>query len=273
MAEYILDILKYGPKNVVELIEQIKKERPGTTKQGVYASLRKLKKQEEVVIHHKQTSLNLKWLNEMSIYFSTARSNYIKQVDFGDATSLDQKEKIEYYFSNPAVTDAFWGHLLYMLIERQDLKGPIFLYNPHCWFFVVRSDSEKALRDFMVERGAKYFLTVHGRTPLDQYITKEFRNDNSQYHMSDKVPFPRLNYYLNLVGEFIIEVWINPRIARDIENLYHNTKVVDQTAINKLNSLINSRGRSRLVVSRNKLRADKLAKMFSKNFYIQKSDR
>jgi len=269
LNQYVLDRLKHGPRIVVKLIEDIKKVRPHTTKQGVYAALRELKKQEVVVMHRKKASLNLKWLNQQSAYFFAARYNYLSDTGAGDFSRLNQGEKIAYHFTKPVLTDAFWCHVLYILIEQQKLNGPIFLYNPHCWFFICRAESERALRDFISQHHSQYLLTVHGRTPLDRYIINEFDGTASQYYMSERSYFLRPNYYLNIIGDFIIEVWINPRIAGEIERIYHQTKVVDQQTIDKLTALINSRGKSRLVISKDKMKAQKLAKKFSRNFYLK----
>ena len=269
IEDFIVDQLKYGPQVIVELIKDIEKVRPNTTKQGVYAALRELKKQEVVVTHHKRVSLNLKWLNQQSAYFFAARYNYLSDTGAGDFSRLNQGEKIAYHFMKPALTDAFWCHVIYILIEQQKLNGSIFLYNPHSWFFICRAESERALRDFINQHHSQYLLTVHGKTPLDRYIISEFDGTSSQYYMSEHSYFLHPNYYLNIIGDFIIEVWINPRIANEIEKIYHQTKVVDQSAIDKLTSLINSRGRSRLVISKDRIRAQKLSKKFSRNFYLK----
>ncbi len=271
LNQYILEQLKYGPRVIVKLIEDIKKARAYTTKQGVYAALRELKKQEAVVTHHKQASLNLKWLNQQSAYFFTARSNYLSDTGAGDFSQLNQGEKIAYYFMKPALTDAFWCHVIYILIERQKLRGPVFLYNPHCWFFVARPESERALRDYMTERRCQYLMTVYGQTPLDRYIKNEFDCSNSQYYMSPRAYFSRSNYYLNVIGDFLIEVWINPVIAQKIENLYQETKAVDGMIVKALSSIINSRGRSRLVISCDKKKAKILSQRLARNFYIRRN--
>lgn len=136
IENHILEILKTGPVNTVELIKIIKKKRANTTKQGIYRVLRLLSKREVVVIHNKEVSLNIRWLNKMNKYYAIAQHYYFQRnIGVGHFTNLQPGEKNKYTFRNLSLTDAFWNHIIYILLEITDSRENWFGYNSHAWFF------------------------------------------------------------------------------------------------------------------------------------------
>lgn len=272
IEELILSHLQKGSVVILKLIEQIKKDRPNTTKQGVYATLRKLKKEEKVLIHNGQTSLNIKWVQQMSEYFAKTQYYYTHH-DTGDGNfiSLNDREKIEYYFQNPVVADTFWTHALYILLDLTPQESPLFLYNPHEWFLITRSENETALIKDVKEKGRLFLVTVGDKSPLDKAVSGDFDGINSQYYMSEKPFFKKKNYYINTLGEFIIEVWIDNLIAEKIEGIYRKSKNLTAEVKEELTKILEMKGRTKIVISRNSKKSERLQKMFKKYFYIPKN--
>ena len=181
IEDCILDILKNGSMTTVDLIEAIKKKRPKTTKQGVYQVLRNMTKEEIVLIHKKKVSLNIRWLNKLN-EFSAIAQHYYFQTNFGigQFLNLREGEKIKYTFKNLSLTDAFWNHALYMLLETVNKDENWFSYNHHSWFFLARPEEEKALMKTIIKT-RQYLLTVGPNQAMDKIINREFDNNKSQY--------------------------------------------------------------------------------------------
>lgn len=271
LEEYILQHLQKGSCRAADLIEDIKKFRPKTTKQGVYASLRSLRKSEAVVLHGGFVSLNTVWLNKMSDYFSTALLAYTKQGAKTDAIlNLQDGDSVQYFFQDPVVTDAFWSHVFFLLIKITPTLEPVFLYNPHEWFLLARMENEKGLINNVVEQGRLYLMTVGNKYPLDRYVSKYFDGTKAQYFMSSKKLFSKENYYLNIIGDYLIEVWLDPVITKKIEEFYKKAEKFSEEEQNVLQSIISQRGRSKLKVSRNNKKAVRFKKILGKAFYFSR---
>ena len=263
----IFESLNNGPIGTKILIDNVRKQRGSTTKQGVYLALRNLKKQEVVVIHNKQVSFNVRWLKNMENYFALAQRHYFDE-NIGQNNFLNLKggEKITYSFNDTTQTDSFWWHALYLLSEAvEDLTEPAYLYNPHEWFFIARTESEiESLKTISKKR--KYLVTASGNTVLDKYVAKYFDGKTSQYYMTGKQLFQKNNYYLNIVGDFLIEATIDPTVIKIIEDFYNRTTKVTEETHNELKRLVLIKSRSKLSISRNKKKAEKLKKIFQKYF-------
>lgn len=268
IREIILSALRSGPLRTSEIIKKVDRSRPGFTEQGIYKALRIMKAEEVIVVHKKFVSLNAPWVLKMSDYFSTARRAYLKdRSSTGHFMDLREGESIRYQFRDAVSTDAFWIHTLHILVEAHP-GARWFGYNPHCWFFLVRPQSERAFKSFVEKKGGVYVMTVNGKTPLDRHIRAEFDGKHAKYHMGDKPLFPKNNYYLNVIGDFIVEAWIDKKVAAKIGKLYQSTIKYSEEAVKELADIVNSRGRSRLVISRETGKAGKLAKQLSKPFYF-----
>ena len=259
----IVTLLGMGPMRTTELKERL----PDITKQAFYATLRALKKEEVVVVHNKIVSLNTVWLSSMGDFFAGAMYAYAGESAQYDFLGLGEGEKIKYYFTSPVVTDAFWSHCFYALAEKSKSDEPLFIYNPHEWFFLIRRENERKFIDQAIRNKRRLFVTVLGGTYLDAYIDKEFAGQEyALYDRSPKsLPF-ETNYYVNIIDDFLIEVWMDKDISRAVDGFYEKTKSFGPKEKEELMRIASGQSRTRFVVSRNKKRADKLKKLFSKNF-------
>ena len=267
IEECLLKHLQAGPALMINLVEKIKKDRPNTTKQAVYAAIRALKKSEQVLTYKGTASLNLTWLNSMVNYFDLARHNYIKtEGGRNNFLDLDDKEKIKYYFQDSIKGDIFWTHALYLLVERSDQGDPIFFYNPHEWFLLARNENELNIFETINKKGRRLFLTAGNRLFLDRYVKKYFDNNLSQYHAKESPLFKESNYYLNIVGDFLIEAWLDKKITDKIEKFYQDTASWSEAAHEKLQNIASMDGQMKIVISRNHKKAEKIKNSLKKYF-------
>ncbi|MFA5024789.1 MAG: hypothetical protein WC523_07635 [Patescibacteria group bacterium] len=270
IEEYILRHLQAGPMLMLTLVEKIKNDRPKTTKQAVYAALRVLKKTEQILTYKGMASLNLTWLNSMVNYFNLAKHSYIKGDDSQSSfIDLEDKEKIKYYFRSPIKADVFWTHALYLLVERSKPGEPVFLYNPHEWFLLARKENEQNIFKTINRNGHRLLLTAGNSLFLDKYIKKYFDNDLSQYHAKENPLFEENNYYLNIVGDFLIEVWLDKKMADKIDKLYQEAQSWDDNIHEKLNAIIDTESRMKIVISKNRKKAEKLRASLKKYFVLK----
>lgn len=269
IEQLILKILQKGTTSSTKLIESIYIKRPQTTKQGVYRVLRKLKNEEKIVIHGKSISLNLHWIKNMNEFFSLAQFYYVTKTSGIDSfLNILEKDKIVYFFQNLNLLDSFWSHAFHMFNETLNPIEPIFIYNPHEWFAYSRQETEQTLVKAIQEKNRQVLITVAHNDPLDKELKNKFGSDFLQYNIADNKIFEKQNYYLNIFGDCLIEVYIDQKITEQINEFFRKTKKIDDMALEILFKIISSDGKNKLVISRDKKKAEKYKKALSKSFYI-----
>jgi hypothetical protein len=268
IEDYIINHLKTGPVTCLKLVVKIQEDRRKTTKQAVYAALRLLKSQEQIIILKGTASLNITWINQMVGLFEAAKSNYIGDNSRGSFLDLEDKERIKYYFNDVHKADIFWTHVYYLLLERLQPGEPVFLYNPHEWFLIARNENEKAVIKTTIQRGNPFLLTSGNNTFLDKYVGKYLDGDKSQYNILPKALFRENNYYINIFGDFIIEAWLDKTISERVEKLYQKTTQWNDSVRSEAEEILKTSGRMRIVISRNQKKTEKIKKTLRKGFAI-----
>lgn len=248
------------------LLSTCQKLKPGFTKQALYQLLRKLIDREIVVKHGKQFSLSQVWILKMNDFFALAQKQYgIGERGGNDFLSLSDGDKISYSFKSPAEADKFWGHAFNILATGLQHE-PLYIYNPHEWFFFARKESEEFLFKDLQNKNKQIWLLCGGTTALDKYTAKHFDGKILQYHMASEEIFEARNYYLNIFGGYIIEARIDEKTAEKVDRLYNETNVWSESIEQKIAGLV-SEGKTQITISRNKKKSEKLKKLFTPYFY------
>lgn len=272
IEDLIIKTLKEGPLPSMDLVKKISAQRVRATKQAVYSALRKLKKEEIVVTHGKVASLNSLWINKMSDFFAEARHHYsIANVEAEGFLALEDGDKITYNFKNPETTDAFWGHAFDILANIMEKDEPVFIYNPHQWFLLARENQETALFKRITTQKRQILITSPGQTALDKFVRKYFDGTYTQYYLSDHELFKKSNYYVNIFGDYLVEVWIDEKTQEKIDGFYKTNSEFTEENKRKIQNIIATQGKNKLSISRDKDKAEKIKKMLKKDFYIIKS--
>lgn len=270
IEERILNYLKNGPVSTIKIVETIKSARPGTTKQAVYTALRGLKQEEAIVTANGTVALNITWVNQMTAYFDVARTSYCHDETRGSFLGLKDQEKIRYFFKDARRADIFWTHAYFLLLETLDPGEPVFLYNPHEWFLLARTANEKLVIASTIQAGHPFLVTTGGRTFLDKYVRTYFDGDMSQYNML-AFPIHKENYYINIFGDFIIEVWLDKEVTARIEKLYKETSAWEEPLTRQFGEILELGGQMKMLISRNHRKAKNLKRTLQKGFALSKS--
>ena len=266
IEEYIVWMLRTGEKKTTQLLNEVQLAKKKLTKQGFYLALRKLKEEEIVVVYKKRVSLSSAWILRMQDWMDTVGRQYTVGAKSFSIISLADKESISYTFSNSRNLDTFWGHAQNLILHHTLPSDPIFSYDSHYWIYLARESLEKKLLQEMVKLKRQFLMTVGGSTPLDKLIRADFKSDYLQYNI-DKV-FDRSDYYSTIIGDFIIEVTLDPILVNRIEELYASHTSVTKDLSQELAVLLDKKGENKLKISHNKKRAQILRKKFEKNFYV-----
>lgn len=240
--------------------------KPGFTKQALYQLLRKLIDREIIVKQGKKFSLSQLWILRMNDFFSMTQKRYgLGEQSGNDFLSLSDGDKINYTFKGSADADKFWGHAFSLLGDTLE-NEPLYIYNPHEWFFFARKDSEEFLFTKLQKRNQQVWLLCGGTTALDKYSAKHFDGKILQYYMTDEEIFEARNYYLNIFNDYIIEARLDEKTAEKVDRFYNETSSWNETVGQKMATLV-SEGKTVITISRNKKKAEKLKKLFVPYFY------
>ncbi len=241
--------------------------RKGTPKQSVYLALRKLKAKEVIAISKKEVSLHQSWVLQMKKFFTEADTQAYHSKE-NSILDLEEKEYVTYYFNSLESLDMYWGHACMLLLKAQPKDRPILLYNPHEWFFIARERSEYGILKEAVRRNIAWMHLIGGKKPLDEYVRKFFDGVHARCHLAGKDVWPN-NHYVNSFGDIVIEVWIDEKLAKAIDDIYKTYNHVDDRVIGMMRKLIIERGgKHKMKISRNAVKAKKIRSVFSKYFII-----
>jgi hypothetical protein len=264
----IIGTLSHQSYTTVKLLGEVQKNL-SCTRQGYYKILRKLKNEEVLIVRNKIVSLSYLWIQKQMDFYTAIFNQYTQsKKPSEDFLLLEDTDSIVYTFKNTEITDVFWNHALSILNQKVDRNIPLCIYNPHEWFLLVRKESEKAMFHNVESIGRKLVVLIDHTTPLDMLVKKEFNFKNNHYYATPKTIIKKSNYYLNVIGDYIIEVTIDKKTSRAIDEWYLKTKVYDEIAKKELSTIIQSRGKNKLQISKDKTRAETLRKTFRKFFVV-----
>lgn len=218
----------------------------------------------------KEVALSSVWLKKLGDFVEKSRLSYKTENNLDiNFLGLKQGEKIAYSFKNFEMTDMFWCHAFDVLVGTM-LTESLFLYCPHEWFLLARMESEVYLFDKAVQNGKNIFCLIGNKDPLDDYVSKYFDSDQKNYFASkESVLRVKSNYYVNILGDFLIEVWLDQKISNDLDSFYKENKVLNEHSKEKVLEIIKQKGRNKLVITRNKRKADTVRRIFSKFFVFK----
>ena len=266
IEDLIIETLINGKISTKDLIKKILLILPLSSKQAIYKSLKDLRENEIVIYKREEVSLSSIWLKRISEFVEKAEQEYMVDDARINMLSLKEGEKISYYFNSFHNTDIFWAHAFNLFYSNLNKDVPVLIYNPHEWFLLAREESETYLFNKFINDDRKLFIYVSGVDPLDKFVSKYFDQKNTKYFSNDKRHFKNSNYYINVFGDFIIEAWLDKKASKEIDEFYKKTNIFDNSLKERILEIVNKKGKNRLVISRNKKKAQEVKKIFEKYF-------
>ncbi|HEV7449693.1 MAG TPA: hypothetical protein VGP13_04110 [Candidatus Paceibacterota bacterium] len=270
LEDQVVLLLAHGERGTTELLHKLQAKRPGTTKQGFYVALRKLKAEGVVVVYKKTAALNTTWIQKMRDALRDMGRAYTTQEDSSDILSLADKESVSYKFSTTKQLDNFWGHAQNIIVHATHANEPVYTYDPHYWFYVARRDVESSLIEEINSLGKQFLMTVGGATPLDKALLPEFNTQMRQYHIEKLYDKP--NYYMTVIGDYITETYLDEKVAARINALYERGEGLNERAVQELQQELSVRVKTKMKITRNRAKARKLKTKLDKNFYIKQAE-
>jgi hypothetical protein len=266
----IIELLSEGSKKSIDIIEEIKSLKPGTTKQAVYLALRKLIKEEIVVKYRKKLMLNQVWVDQLNEFVNLIDKNYIENYkqtkSKNEYNELKEGDKIIYLFKNLDSFDAFWNHIFSMIVKKTNILSPLYLYNPHEWFLFAREKSEKYMYGWIERKKPKTFFAIGGDTFLDKIVAKKYSSDLMEISIGKKLGFEN-NYCLAILEDYLIETYLDKKLTDKIDAIYCKSDN-EEKAAEKIKEIVSAKSKFKIVVSINPEKSSRIKKKFEKVFFI-----
>lgn len=263
----IIALLRGRQVSGMRLVSELQPKFPTLTKQAVYQILRRLRKEEIVVVFRKQFTLSDIFVDRAIGFFESARQT--SALSSEPFLNLKDGDAISYEFKNPYVSDQFWAHAFVVLSQFATVNRPVLVYDPHQWFLVAREESETAALARLSKNGIPGLFLIGNTDPADRYVKKYFDGTTLQYHCKVMNTFAN-RYYFNVFGDYIIEAWLDAKTADRIDEWYKKTKSVTKETRAELRDIVNMQGKTKMRISRNKKRALKFQSFFTKDFIFAK---
>lgn len=266
----IIKSLQQGGLTGPQIIEEIKKIKPAITRQAVYAALRRMMREEIITKAKQRYTVNRLWVKDMSA-FAQALLHETDARDLIPILDLKDGDKIVYTFQDPLTMDRYWGHIFDSVLKAHDSGQPIFVYYPHDWMWYARPQTEAFFLEQFERDQVLCFLSIGGKTPMDKLFKERWHGDMLQINIG-KTYSLKNNTMINILGDFLFEVTIDQNLARAVETIYTHD-YPEETVRERIQKLITNNYKTKLVLTRNKKRAQSLAKKIAKDFYFPKGYR
>lgn len=259
LSDHILEALLEKEGTVLTIETWLKLRNIKVTIQGVYKALRELIKEDIVVKHKKNYSINNVWREKVGKLFS---SKY--------QFKLSPGEQIIYRFNKIIHLDAFWKSTL-SDIQKETGDYPTFDAVPHqFWFYAEgRRESEVEYHTSFDTKKIYLFSIIGGTTEMDKKMKALMQSEFHQVHLTDKTPFT-LRDNITVMDSYIIVTKISNALATAINTVYKSISS-EQELKTRLNELYKKPGIIKLTIEHNQKKAMILRKKMSHNFYIPKA--
>jgi|GEM_PF-6666512 len=271
---------KFGKKNIQECIIEYLIEHQGNdldkqkiigeiqkkidvSIQAIYKAMRSLRDAQVIFLYKDKIGLHKSWIDNVRNLLASTPLPFFK--------NMGEKNSISYIFQTPGDADKLWAHIFGTMIEDMSGEYTLCTYVPHDWFMLVRDDSERWLikkaKDFDIE----YLGVIGNATALD-YHTKDLIHElGARVNVYEKPLFPKKakEYYLNIFDDYILEVTIDADTSKKIHHYFQQWNKDDTGGHDKLEAIIQERGKTRLKITRDKEKAATLRKKLTKDFVLK----
>jgi hypothetical protein len=205
--------------------------------------------------------LNNFWVNKLQSFVSSIDSEYQKEDSF---LGLEEGESLVYHFKNLASLDVLWMHYFYIIAKKEPTE-PIILYNKHEFWSLFRFAEEKAMYEWINNNKRKGYQIVGSDTPLDRSTTSYMKQHGLEIAYEPNPPF-NSNYFTAVIGDYLLDTILDMNTANEIDRLYKNNSEWNEGVAKQLKAILGNLKRSKVVIYRNKKKAEQLRKKLMKYF-------
>lgn len=257
-------LLEDGPLTTSELLDRAFRKNQ-YTKQGVYRVLRKLKREEKVVIYKSTVSVNALWRAHMQTLLS---GHDVAAPLIGDVQNLKKSDRLSLKIRGLSNADRVWTQLFVPLEQTLPRKHPLFLYNSHNWTGLLRRDVDQAHAKRLEEGRRPAYLMVGSTSELDKAVTRTVQSTYLEYAFNARVRAP---FSVAVVSDYLFTFKLLGNGNTRVHALF--IKERDPETAKRALEKLDPKTACRIIVEKNPAKAAVWKKRIGQDFYIPKQYR
>ncbi len=231
------------------------KQFPHYTKQGVYKALRSLEAEGKILWQKRVISINLLWASQQIESLSSLFDSQLY--------SSPKKDKLQIYNAKTLdELDLLYSQLFITLsnsFKNQKNRSYLF-YDIHNYTYLHKRPLVNWYINRITKESRKIKLLVGSMSPLDKEVTKEM-NGLEFYHITKK-----WNYFLTVFDDIIIKNHLDKKILKMIDTLFENSDIKKSQLI--IQDISKMKGSFKITVEKNEEKAKEIRNIFSKYFKL-----
>ncbi|MBP6910349.1 hypothetical protein KBC03_02015 [Patescibacteria group bacterium] len=194
--------------------------------------------------------------NVQKTYFSNATHN-VETLQAGDQQTFSASSLYD--------LDVIWMDILTQLIKKYpDAEG--FYYNSHPYHVLSITDKEKANMEEIGSGLKKSYFLFGNTTFLDQYGSTLYSMKGYTIKCSDDVPFPEEGYFINIIGDYIIECTLPQSVAQHYQIFFDTVNSLDTFNVQMFGHIIKMKDTCSIKVIHSPEHAKKMKQKIKKFF-------
>ena len=266
----ILDILSKKAKlSSKEIFEHFTKKYPRRmTIQGFYKVIRKMLDDRILLKDGQLISLDSFWISKVVEFSKNIERTYSPISPTSTNILVEEGESRTFEFENIISMDNLWSHGLNLVrqyyIDHKHSDKNAYSRNYFSVFQIARTESENVNIQYFESSNMQWCMASGSNTFLNHLPTKLIEEENyhqfvfdfEKYVAENKDKTIEKNYWITVIGDFIFEAYFPKYVFELIEKIYADTQAISEFNADKISNLFQEPGKSILIISHNKKRAE-----------------
>lgn len=266
VAEVIIDNLAEGSVDSLTLLQKVKNNIP-VTKQGFYRALRELSAEEIVTKNKQKVLLSPLWINKLQNFIErTSTSSLRKESEV--LLHLAEGDTMVFRFKSVVDLYLLWNHYFFIFCQNND--EPVVFFNSHNFWALLRSDIENQMYAWIKSNKKKAYCVIGHHSPLDRSTSDYIRRDYDIELAYEEKPSIRETVFPAIFGDYIMSTVLDIQTVKAIDEIYKKYTRWEPAVQTELEGIISNMKRSKVVIERNKKKAEQLRKKLMNYFVFYK---
>ncbi len=220
----IVTLLGATPRmSAAEIRAAARKNRRRFSLAAVYKELTKLQQAGVLVKDGARFSLSLGWVFDVLAYGERLHSVYFSE-PYLKTILPEPGRKQSWVFHSLLRGNDLWNQIILALLKRSG-SSDMFSWVPHPWFLLLEVEKEERLHRLFGFARRRFYTAVAGTTYLDRTAIGKFYRGTQHTVSFSPGSFPsERRGCLDVVGDFVLTVTLDPRTNKRIDELFATTK-------------------------------------------------
>ncbi|MBP9750307.1 MAG: hypothetical protein KBC95_00495 [Candidatus Peribacteraceae bacterium] len=229
------------------------------TLQHVYRLVNRLVDDRIFLKRKKALQINLLWLSNLELFAQEAKGRLLEVKELGSLADLPAGKRTQFSVRSVQEAQALWHHLLIQLnrIVPRDGERVLHKYYSHAWW-LLKDEGDLSFYMRIAERGVRCLWLLGSDTYLDRRAQDRVKGIFA-IALSDRPPFPKEGYNLNVYGEYVLECVFPAAIAGHFESLFKSVESAKEWNPAVLEDIFRLRAPITVSVTRSAAKAKELA--------------